>query len=130
MAIIKSVITPHGVEAQYHKITNVSINTATDTVQLQFAIFATAAARDSGKMPLWNDTVSFKLSELQPDPLALLYPLAMSSEYYTGGVSDAAEVTLANAITRVAPVVVDVEDTTAAQRFEALLRPKPTVGAV
>lgn len=125
MAIHKDIVTPHGVTASYHRLTNVSISASKDLVEMSFAIFATQEARDAGKMPLWNEHVLFKLSELQPNPLELLYELALYDGYLKDGTPDKI---VPNAVQLVREVVLQEVDTQSAER-DAALAVKPTAGA-
>jgi hypothetical protein len=130
MAIIKNTLTPHGVTASYHKLTNVSINVLKDTVEMTFAIYTSPEARDAGAIPLWNEHISYKLSELSPNPLDLLYPLALGSDLLKDGTPDVVPAEVG--IRHVKPTVDGnnaAQAEAAAKRAAALAAPKPTFGA-
>ena len=83
MAIIKTVPTPFGVDAQYNRILKAEINAATQIVEVLVAIYASAAARDAGAPAMWNEYVRIPFSAFTNDPRNLLYPLlSMYGESY------------------------------------------------
>lgn len=78
MALIKALITPQGVVAQYHKLLKVEVNTTSQIVESVFAIYATAEARDSGKSPLWHEYVRIPFTDFKQDPRSFFYDLVAS----------------------------------------------------
>lgn len=88
MAAIKHTVTPHGVTANYWKLMSCNVDVVKDRVEMRFAIYASAEARDNGSIPLWNEYVTFVLSEITPSPLEVFYNLAMKSEKFAGATSD------------------------------------------
>lgn len=91
MAIIKDFMTPQGITASYHKIIKAEISCEAATIQVMVAIFASAAARDTGKQVLWHEYVTIPFSALTQDPRDLLYPMlsAFGQSYVAGGLPDA-----------------------------------------
>jgi hypothetical protein len=126
MAIKKSVQTPHGVTADYHKLTNVVINALKNSVEMQFAIYASTEARDAGSIPLWNEFVTVPLSQLSPNTLQFLYPLALETPMFEDGVSDVAVDAI---ITRTIPVAVEVDADPHKEARAAALASLPKTGA-
>lgn len=128
MAIIKNTLTKHGIQAEYWKLMSANIDGAKNLVTLNLALYASADARDAGAIPLWNEQVHFKLSELSVNPLSVLYPLLTETDLLKDGVADTeAEPALRiqhikpESNTPVPPVDMD--------KLEALSKPKPTFGA-
>lgn len=127
MAIIKTTTTPHGIQADYFKLIGVNINVVGDLVSMHFAIYASAEARDNGSIPLWNEYVNYKLSELNPNPLEVFYSLAAQSELLQGGTPDVTPVY--DLIHHVPPVITPVDPDPLADDRATALRNLPSVGA-
>lgn len=90
MAILKDVVTPHGVTARYHKIIKAEIDAEARIVRFTVRIYASAEARAANGMPLWHEYPTIPFDAFTVDPLHLLYPALArySDSYLSGGVSD------------------------------------------
>jgi hypothetical protein len=93
MAIIKPFETPQGVSATYHKILKAEILTASATIEITIAVYASHEARATGKSVLWHEYQRIPFEVLTRDPRDLLYPLlaAFGDSYLFGGAADVAE---------------------------------------
>lgn len=90
MAIIKQVITPQGVAANYNRIVRADISTADQCVITTVAVYASPEAREAGGRPLWHEHISIPFSALTQDPRDLLYPMLANyyASYLKGGQTD------------------------------------------
>jgi len=91
MALIKPFETPQKVTASYHKLLKAEFHIPSQTIELVFAVFYSAEARDNGGSVLWHEYLKVPFSALQEDPRVGLYQLAESYEkgYLAGAWADA-----------------------------------------
>lgn len=86
MALIKSVQTPHGIEASYHKIVKIEYLINESLLVIVVAIYASEAARDAGSAVLWHEYVRIPFEQMAMDPRLNFYQvLAGWTESYLHG---------------------------------------------
>lgn len=90
MAIVKDFQTPQGFTATYHKLVRAEFNAAAEVLEITMAIYASAAARESGKPPAWHEYLRIPFADFLQDPRSLLYPLLLQwgPSYLRGGQLD------------------------------------------
>lgn len=90
MAILKSIRTPQGVDAMYHRLEKLELSASRGTLEAVIAMHATREAREAGAVPLWHEYVCVPIDALTEDPRAALYRLLgdLESSPLRGGESD------------------------------------------
>lgn len=90
MAIIKKIDTKFGVTAEYHRISKVLVDSTSGEVTIWLDIFSSQDSRDSGKDPLYTETVKIPFYLLNKDPREPFYDLLQShsSSPLIGGTGD------------------------------------------
>lgn len=87
MALIKTVQTPHGIEASYHKIIKVEYLIQEATLVIVVAVYVSEAAREAGSSPLWHEYVRIPFEHMDLDPRVNFY--AALSAYTNSYLKDA-----------------------------------------
>lgn len=75
MALIKTINTTYGVQANYHKIRRVELDSETETVIILVSIYVSKQAAEAGAEPLWHENVVIKFDEFKWDPREAFYPI-------------------------------------------------------
>lgn len=89
MALIKSFNTQFGVQAVYHKLQKVEIDSTRQEMVVQVAIYTSEEAKALGAAPIWNEYITIPFNELQWDPRDIFYPLL--KEYVQSYLENAAD---------------------------------------
>lgn len=80
MALTKTVKTPQGVNADYHKIIKIEYSVVDSTMLVVLAIYASAEARDEGAVPLWHEYINVPFEKLDADPRESIYEFLSAYE--------------------------------------------------
>lgn len=94
MAIIKTFNTPYGVEANYHRLLRVSVDSQYRQVELEVAVYHTEEARTTNKEPLLIKRVAIPFWKFKSDPRQAFYKILelAPDSYLDGGITAAQEV--------------------------------------
>lgn len=76
MALIKDILTQYGIDAAYHKLVRAEFLFEDHYARLTFAMYASAAARQAGHMPLQHSVVTLPIPQFEIDPRDVLYRIA------------------------------------------------------
>lgn len=90
MALIKTVETPHGIEASYHKIIKIEYDINNSMLVIIVAMYASEAARDAGRDILWHEYVKVPFEHMSEDPRGVFYSIltGYAESYLNGAVRD------------------------------------------
>jgi len=73
MAIIKTFSTPYGIDANYHKLLKVSVDSLYRQVELDVAVYHSEEARTTNKEPLFVKRVTIPFWKFKSDPRQAFY---------------------------------------------------------
>lgn len=86
MAIIKTFSTPYGIDANYHKLLKVSMDSQNSRVEIDVAVYHSQEARTTNKQPLLVKTVVIPFWRFKSDPRQAFYRvLELAPDSYLEG---------------------------------------------
>lgn len=90
MALIKTVETPHGIEASYHKIIKIEYDINNRMLVIIVAMYASEAARNAGRDVIWHEYVKVPFDHMTEDPRVVFYNIlaGYGDSYLNGAVRD------------------------------------------
>jgi hypothetical protein len=86
MALIKTINTTYGVQANYHKIRRIELDSETEMITILVSIYVSKEAAEAGAEALWHETVAIKFDEFKWDPREAFYPILkqLATSYLVG----------------------------------------------
>lgn len=90
MAIIKTIETPYGVPANYHRIKKVEINTDLNEIIIDLELYTTETAKKNGLKPLSTEQIKIPFYRLEKDPRIPFYNALQELDWSSllGGIPD------------------------------------------
>lgn len=79
MALLKSHLTPQGVDATYHKIAKVEISSDSSLVTIVVAIYNSETSKVLGYAPVWYEYINIPFSDFTVDPRNAFYNVLSKS---------------------------------------------------
>jgi hypothetical protein len=76
MALTKDHEIPQGIIGEYHKLQKVELLPSEGRADILFAIYVNKAAKDTGKLPLYYQSVSIPFDHFTEDPRTVFYTAA------------------------------------------------------
>ncbi len=91
MAIIKDIVTKFGIVANYHKLDRFEFNSNTRELTLWVKVYASEAARNDNKEPLYTEYVVVPWFRLDKDCRDIFYKILLDYDGapFAGGTPDA-----------------------------------------